>query len=47
MRVLIACERSGVMRRAFAALAHDVCLPATSRDRDWSRGCLAAKGQLQ
>ena len=25
----------------------EVCLPATSRDRDWSRGCLAAKGQLQ
>lgn len=23
------------------------CLPSTSRDRDWSGGCLAAKGQLQ
>lgn len=23
------------------------CLPAQTRDADWSRGCLAAKGQLQ
>jgi len=39
MRVLVACEFSGVVRRAFRALGHDAwscdLLPAEDRDPDW------------
>lgn len=40
-------EEQAACRAIVAGTAGDPLLPSLVRDADWSRGCMAAKGQLQ